>query len=134
MTAPPNRLASPNPPVPPGRDARRRRGTARFVTAAVFTLIIAIPTVPDLLFGLDRRSPFVQLVSMRPWILAVVLALLVLLLVVLVFERRVWPFVAGVLAVLLIGGGVVLPRVLPDPVRPAGGRFRVMAVNTYAGE
>jgi endonuclease/exonuclease/phosphatase (EEP) superfamily protein YafD len=134
MTAPPDRLAPASPPPSPPRRVRHSRGIARYLTAVVFTLVVAVPTVPDLLFGLDRRSPFVQLVSMRPWILCGVAALLVLLLVVMVFERRVLPFVAGVLAVLLVGGGMVLPRVLPDPAPQGGVPFRVMAFNTYEGE
>jgi endonuclease/exonuclease/phosphatase (EEP) superfamily protein YafD len=134
MTAPPDRLSPAAPPEPPARAARRRRGIARYLVAAVFTLVVAVPAVPDLLFGLDRRSPFVQLVSLRPWILCGVAALLVLLLVVMVFERRVLPFVAGVLAVLLAGGAVVLPRVLPDPVPTGGVPFKVLTFNTYEGE
>jgi endonuclease/exonuclease/phosphatase (EEP) superfamily protein YafD len=104
------------------------------VAAAVFTLAVAVLAVPDLLFGLDRRSPFAQLVSMRPLILCGVAALLVLLLVVMVFERRTLPFVAGVLAVLLLGAGMVLPRVLPDTDPLRGGPFRVLAFNTFEGE
>jgi endonuclease/exonuclease/phosphatase (EEP) superfamily protein YafD len=134
MTAPPDRLAPATPPAPHSQGARRRRGIARYLAAAVFTLVVAVPAVPDLLFGLDRRSPFAQLVSMRAWILGGVAALLVLLLVVMVFERRVLPFVAGVLAVLLIGTGMVLPRVLSDPVPGGGVPFRVLAFNTHDGE
>jgi endonuclease/exonuclease/phosphatase (EEP) superfamily protein YafD len=134
MTAPPDRLASANPPVPRARDVRRGRGTARYIAAAVFTVVVAVPTLPDLLFGLDRLSPFAQLVSLRPWILGGVFALLVLLLLVTVFERRVVPFVAGVLAVLLVGGGMVLPRVLPDGETVRGAPFRVLAFNTFGGE
>lgn len=134
MTAPPDRFTPASPPAPPPRGDRRRRGTFRYAAAVVFTLVVAVPTVPDLLFGLDRRSPFVQLVSTRPWILCGVAALLVMLLVVLIFERRVWPFLAGVLAVLLIGGGMVLPRALPDTDPVHGSPFRVLAFNTYEGE
>jgi endonuclease/exonuclease/phosphatase (EEP) superfamily protein YafD len=133
VTAPPYRLPPAAAP-PPARPARRRRGVARYVAAAVFTLAVAVAAVPDLLFGLDRRSPFVQLVSMRPWILLGVAALLLLLLFVMIFERRVLPFVAGVLAVLLVGGGMVLPRVLPDTDAPRGAPFRVLAFNTFEGE
>jgi endonuclease/exonuclease/phosphatase (EEP) superfamily protein YafD len=104
------------------------------VAAVVFTLVVAVPTLPDLLFGLDRRSPFVQLVSFRPWLLGGVTALVVLLLVVMVFERRVLPFVAGLLAVLLVGVGMTLPRVVPDPVPAGGTPLRVLAFNTYEGE
>lgn len=134
MTAPPDRFTPVYPPAPPPRGDRRRRGTFRYVAAVAFTLVVAVPTVPDLLFGLDRLSPFVQLVSIRPWILCGVAALLVMLLVVLIFERRVWPFIAGVLAVLLIGGGMVLPRALPDTEPVHGSPFRVLAFNTYEGE
>ncbi|MGH3584819.1 MAG: endonuclease/exonuclease/phosphatase family protein, partial [Pseudonocardia sp.] len=134
MTAPPDRLSPATSPTPPDRGSRRRRGIARYLTAVVFTLIVAVPAVPDLLFGLDRRSPFTQLVSFRPWILCGVAALLVLLLVVMVFERRVLPFVAGVLAVLLLGGAVVLPRIVPDPVPTGGTALRVLAFNTYEGD
>lgn len=101
--------------------------------ASLFTLVVAVFTLPDLLFGLDGRSPFVQLVSFRPWVLVAVVALLAVLMVILRFERRVWPFVAGVLAVLVIGGAMVLPRVIADPV-PTGGRLlTVLSFNTYEG-
>jgi endonuclease/exonuclease/phosphatase (EEP) superfamily protein YafD len=132
MTAPPDRLASANPPAPPPRGGRRG-GTARYVTAAVFTLVMAVVVLPDLLFGLDRGSPFAQVVSVRPWILGGVLALLVMLLVVMVFERRVFPFVAGTLAVLLLGAGMVLPRVVPDSDALRGSPFRVLAFNAFEG-
>ncbi len=134
MTAPPDRLSPAASPPPRPRSPRRRRSVARYLAAVVFTLVVAVPAVPDLLFGLDRRSPFVQLVSFRPWILCGVAALLVLLLVVMVFERRVLPFAAGVLAVLLVGAGMVLPRVLPDPVPAGGVPFKVLAFNTFEGE
>jgi endonuclease/exonuclease/phosphatase (EEP) superfamily protein YafD len=134
MTAPPDRLSPAASPAPLPRGHRRRRGVARYLVAVVFSLVVAVPAVPDLLFGLDRRSPFVQLVSFRPWILGGVAALLVLLLVVLVFERRVLPFVAGVLAVLLVGVGMLVPRVLPDPVPTGGAPLRVLAFNTFEGD
>ncbi|MHA6628313.1 endonuclease/exonuclease/phosphatase family protein [Pseudonocardia sichuanensis] len=134
MTAPPDRLSPAASPAPRPRGHRRRRGVARYLVAVVFSLAVAIPALPDLLFGLDRRSPFVQLVSFRPWILCGVAGLLVLLLVVLVFERRVLPFVAGVLAVLLVGAGMVLPRALPDAVPTGGAPLRVLAFNTFEGD
>lgn len=133
MTAPPDRLPSASPPVPAPPGARHRRGLFRHLTAAVFTLLLAVAALPDLLFGLDHRSPFVQLVSMRPWILGGVAALLVLLLVVMIFERRVLPFAAGALAVLLVGAGMVLPRAIPDTDSPRGAPFRVLTFNTFEG-
>jgi endonuclease/exonuclease/phosphatase (EEP) superfamily protein YafD len=133
MTAPPDRLAPASSPPHGAPPPTRRPWVLPYVAALLFTLVLAVFVLPDLLFGLDRQSPFAQLVSMRPWLLVGVAALLVMLVVVFVFERRMLPFVAGVLAVLLIGGGVVLPRLVPDPV-PAGGRpFTVLAFNTYEG-
>ena len=136
MTAPPGRLspASPPPSVPPpAPSGQRRRGVFRYVAALVFALVVAVFAVPDLLFGLDRRSPFAQLVSLRPWILVGVAVLMVLLLIVSVFERRVLPFAAGVLVVFVVGGSLVLPRIVPDPVPPGGRPFTVLAFNTYEG-
>jgi endonuclease/exonuclease/phosphatase (EEP) superfamily protein YafD len=133
MTAPPGRLHAAAPPSPPPAPRRRRR-TLRYVAATLFTLLAAVFALPDLLFGLDRRSPFVQLVSFRPWILVGGLALLALLLVVLLFERRVLPFVAGVVAVLLVGAAMVLPRAVADAA-PTGGRaLTVAAFNTFEGD
>jgi endonuclease/exonuclease/phosphatase (EEP) superfamily protein YafD len=134
MTAPPGWLARSASPTPSAPGHRRRRGIARYLAAAVFTLVVAIPVVPDLLFVLDRRSPFVQLVSMRPWILLGAVALLAMLLLVFVFERRALPFVIGVLVVVLAAAGLVLPRVLPDSLPTTGTPFRVLAFNTYEGE
>ena len=105
----------------------------RYVTAAMFTLVAAVFAAPDLLFGLDQRSPFAQLVAMRPWILVGVAALFVLLSVVFVFERRVLPFAAGMLVVFVLGGSVVLPRIVPDPVPAGGTPFTVLTFNTYLG-
>jgi endonuclease/exonuclease/phosphatase (EEP) superfamily protein YafD len=134
MTASPGRLqdaATPPPPSP--APPHRRRQILRYVAAVVFTALVAVFALPDLLFGLDQRSPFAQLVSLRPWVLVGVAALLVLLLVVMVFERRVLPFVAGVVVVLLVGGGILLPRVVPDAVPTAGTPFTVLAFNTFEG-
>jgi endonuclease/exonuclease/phosphatase (EEP) superfamily protein YafD len=133
MSAPPYRLASGAAPPPQPPEKRRRRWVARYLAAAVLTAIMAVFTLPDLLFGLDEYSPFAQLVAMRPWLVlgdAVVLAILVL---VSVFERRALPFAAGVLVVLMIAAGMVLPRVVPDPVPAGGTAFRVLAFNTFDG-
>jgi endonuclease/exonuclease/phosphatase (EEP) superfamily protein YafD len=107
---------------------------ARYVTATLFTLVVAVFAVPDLLFGLDQRSPFAQLVSMRPWILLAVAILGVLLLVMFFFERRVLPFVAGMLVVFVAGGSIVLPRIVPDPVPAGGTPLTVLTFNTFEGD
>src|SRR5690349_13131120 len=117
VSAPPDRVDT------AGEDRRAprpRRSPARFVWAALFTVAAAIGVLPDLLFGLDRRSPFVQIVSFRWQLLVAGLVLLVVLGVVTLKARRAWPFTAGLAAVLLIGAGMVAPRVLPDPVPTTG--------------
>jgi endonuclease/exonuclease/phosphatase (EEP) superfamily protein YafD len=115
------------------RPARPRRSPVRFVWAALFTAAAAIGVLPDLLFGLDRRSPFVQLVSFRWQLLVAGLAVLVLLGVITLKVRRAWPFAAGLAAVLLIGAGMVAPRVLPDPAPVGGTPFKVLSFNVYEG-
>ncbi len=129
VSAPPNRVdaADATQPPPP------RRSLVRFAWAGVFTLLAAIGVVPDLLFGLDRRSPFVQLVSFR-WQLLVAGAVVLLLMGVLTLRvRKAWPFTAGLAAVLLLGAGMVVPRAIPDP-EPTGGRpFTVLSFNVYEG-
>ncbi len=117
------------PPLP----RRRARQAFRYLVALLFTLAVAAIAVPDLLFGLDRRSPFAQLVSFRPSVLAGLLVLCALLAVMLRYDRRVWPFVAGALAVLLVGAGVTLPRVVADPLPTGGTPLKVLALNTFEG-
>lgn len=117
--------------APPPR--RRGNSAARFSWAAVFTLLAAIGVLPDLLFGLDRRSPFVQLVSFRWQLLLAGAALLVVLGLVTVRVHRAWPFAAGLALVLLIGAGAIAPRVIADPAPPGGTAFTVLAFNTYEG-
>jgi endonuclease/exonuclease/phosphatase (EEP) superfamily protein YafD len=134
MTAPPDRLAPASSPPPDLPSPKRRRWVLRYVSAALFTLALALFVLPDVLFGLDQQSPFAQLVSVRPWMLVGVGALLGMLLVVFFFERRVLPFVAGVLVVALIGGSLLLPRIVPDPVPAGGTPFTVLAFNTYEGQ
>jgi endonuclease/exonuclease/phosphatase (EEP) superfamily protein YafD len=133
MTTLPGRLTPAISPPSYAPAPQRRRWVLRYVLAALFTLVLAVFVLPDLLFGLDEVSPYAQLISMRPWLLAGVAALLVMLLVVFLFERRVLPFAAGVLVVLLIGASIVLPRIVPDPVPTGGTPFTVLAFNTYEG-
>jgi endonuclease/exonuclease/phosphatase (EEP) superfamily protein YafD len=111
----------------------RVRQALRYLVAVAFTLVAAVFTVPDLLGGLDRRSPFAQLVSFRPWVLVGLLLVTVLLAVMLRFDRRVWPFVAGALVVLLVGAGLTLPRAVAGPVPTAGTPLKVLAFNAYEG-
>lgn len=93
----------------------------------------AVGVLPDLLFGLDRHSPFVQLVSFRWQLLAAGAVLLVVLAVITLRVRRAWPFTAGLLVVLLIGAGMVAPRAIADPAPAGGTPFTVLSFNTYEG-
>jgi len=126
-------MSAPTTDPPPALPHRRARRVLRYLVAIAFTLVMAVCTLPDLIFGLDRRSPFAQLVSFRPLLLAGLLLLLVLLAVMLRFDRRVWPFVAGTLVVLLVGAGVTLPRAFAEPLPTAGTSLKVLSFNTYEG-
>ncbi len=101
--------------------------------AGLFTAAAAIGVLPDLLFGLDRRSPFVQLVSFRWQLLVAGAALLIVLGVLTLRVRRAWPFAAGLAAVLLIGAVMVVPRAIPDPEPTGGTPFTVLSFNVYEG-
>ena len=89
--------------------------------------------LPDLLFGLDHRSPWVQLVSFRWQLLLAGAVVLIVLGLVTLRVRRAWPFTAGLLVVLLIGAGMVAPRAIADPAPTAGTPFTVLSFNTYEG-
>lgn len=120
-------------PVSPPARPQRHRIVLRFVAAAIFSLLVAVFALPDLLFELDRRSPFAQLVSFRPWVLVGVLGLLVLVSLVAAFRRVLWPFAAGLVVVLLVGGVMVLPRAIADPLPTSGRPLTVLAFNTFEG-
>ncbi len=97
------------------------------------TLLAAAVLLPDRL-GLDQHSPFVQLVSFRPLLLAGGSVLVVFLAILVGFRRRAWPFAAGLAAVLLVGGALVLPRVLPGPVPTGGTTLTVLSLNVFEGQ
>jgi endonuclease/exonuclease/phosphatase (EEP) superfamily protein YafD len=132
VSAPPDRADT----ADAGDDQRPpppRRSPARFVLAALFTAAAAIGVLPDLLFALDRRSPFVQLVSFRWQFLLAGAVLLVVLGIVTLRARRAWPFAAGLAAVLLVGAAMVAPRAIADPEPTAGTPFTVLSFNVYEG-
>jgi endonuclease/exonuclease/phosphatase (EEP) superfamily protein YafD len=104
------------------------RPTRRYVAAAVFTLVAAVTLLPDLV-DLDRYSPFAQLVAFRPWLLLAGTALLPALLP----FRRTRPFGMGLLAVLLAGAGLVLPRGIAGPAPTSGAPLGVLAFNASVG-
>jgi endonuclease/exonuclease/phosphatase (EEP) superfamily protein YafD len=106
----------------------------RHLASAVFTAVTAVVILPDLLFELDRRTPFAQLVAFRPVLLLGAGALLVLLLLVAVFTRRALPFAAGLAAVLAVGAVLVGPRVVPDPLPTEGTPLTVLTFNALNGQ
>jgi endonuclease/exonuclease/phosphatase (EEP) superfamily protein YafD len=134
MTAPPGQLHPIDPPQPPPR--RPVRVAVRYLGALLFTAIAAAVAVPDLI-GLDRRGTFARLVAFRPWLLLGGLMVLLVLLVAVATWRRaraaLLPYAVGALAVLVAGGAMVLPRVVPDPVPTTGAPLTVLAFNTYEG-
>jgi endonuclease/exonuclease/phosphatase (EEP) superfamily protein YafD len=93
----------------------------------------AVLTLPDLV-GLDRFTPFVQLVAFRPFLLV---GLAVLVPVLLVLARRVRGTViaaGGVVAVLLVAAVLVAPRAVATTPVPAGGRtLTVLEFNAFEG-
>ncbi|MCO1654549.1 endonuclease/exonuclease/phosphatase family protein [Pseudonocardia humida] len=138
MTAPPGQL---RPAAPRHRRPRPRRrlrpgAVLAHVAALLCTLAFAGVALPDLL-GLDRRTPFVQLLAFRPWTLVGGLGAALVLAMVWRFVRPVRPFVApllaGVVAVVLVGAAMVLPRVVPDPLPTTGTPLTVLAFNTFEG-
>ena len=107
----------------------------RLVLAVLVVVAAAVGLLPDLL-GLDHRSPFAQLVSFRPAMLAGLLVLAVAASVAAVVRRRGWMLAGGLLAVAAIAGTMVLPRALATAPEPqAGARtLTVLAFNTYEGD
>jgi endonuclease/exonuclease/phosphatase (EEP) superfamily protein YafD len=118
---------APTVPIPP--PPQRRRRTGRYVLAALGTVIVAVGALPDLV-GLDHHSPFSQIVAFRPWIL---LGIAVLVLVT-AWPRRTRPLAAGLLAVLVVGATMVLPRAIADPLPAGGGKqLTVLSFNAKVG-
>jgi endonuclease/exonuclease/phosphatase (EEP) superfamily protein YafD len=141
MTAPPGQLRPVTPPPPdgPGPGRTRRRWLGYLVGSAaalVLTVAGAVALLPDLL-GLDIRTPFTQLIAFRQWELAAGLGVLLVLLVLVRFARRARPFLVplsvGASAVLLVGGALVLPRVVADPEPTTGTPLTVLSFNVYEG-
>ena len=125
MSAPPDEL--------PGRTRPPVR-RARLVLAVLTVLGAALALLPDLL-GLDDRSPFAQIVSFRPAMLAGLLVLAVAATVAAVVRRRGWTLAGGLLAIVAVGGAMVLPRAVATEVEPAGSRtLTVLTFNTYEGD
>jgi endonuclease/exonuclease/phosphatase (EEP) superfamily protein YafD len=129
MSAPPDELPA---------TSRPRVRPWRLALSVVVVAAAAVGLLPDLL-GLDRRSPFTQLVSFRPALLGGLLVLAVAATVAAGARRRGWTLAAGLLAVAAVGGAMVAPRALPaldvpEPDASAGRGLTVLAFNTYEGD
>jgi endonuclease/exonuclease/phosphatase (EEP) superfamily protein YafD len=106
----------------------------RLVLAVLVVVAAAVGLLPDLL-GLDDRSPFAQLVSFRPALLAGLLVLAVGASVAAVVRRQGWTLAGGLLAVAAIAATMVLPRALATtPDLQADRALTVLAFNTYEGD
>ncbi len=129
MSAPPDELPGPT-----------RRGVRPWRLA--FSLLVvaaaAVGLLPDLL-GLDHRTPFAQLVAFRPVLLGGLAVLAVAAVVAAGVRRRGWALAAGLLALTLVGGALVLPRALPaldvpEPDAPPARTLTVLAFNALDGQ
>lgn len=113
-------------------DVRRLR---RSIASGAVALVAALVTLPDLLFELDRFSPFVQLVSFRPQVV-VVLALAMALAAIRAARGRHGWRLAGALAVIVVAGSwMALPRTVagPGPAPSSGRQLTVATFNTFEG-
>jgi endonuclease/exonuclease/phosphatase (EEP) superfamily protein YafD len=118
----------------PDERTRGARSALRYLAAAAVTVVAAVVVLPDLVFELDRRTPFAQLVAFRPVVLTAAGTVLVLLVVVTVFTRRALPFAVGLAAVLAVGAVMVGPRVVPDPAPTEGTPVTVLTFNALDGQ
>lgn len=124
------------PVVPPPPAPRRpRRGLAgRIVGAVAFALMVSVFLLPDLWFGLDRWSPFTQLIAFRPVLVVGVAVVVVVLGLVTLGMRRAWPFPVAMLVVLGLGVSMLVPRMLADPLPTGGEALKVLSFNVYTGD
>ena len=97
------------------RWVRRRPLLAGLGLAAV-----AVMTLPDLLFGLDRVTPFTQLVAVRPHVLAAVTVLAALTAAVAMSRRGGWPVAVVLVVIAVLGGAMVAPGTVGGPAPVTG--------------
>ena len=131
-------MSAPSPPdedTRPSRPVRRRRGgPLRWLAALLLMAMAAIVVIPDVLFGMDRYAPFVQLIAFRPMALAALVVVVFLFALLTVFRRRVWPITAGLAIVAVVGASLVLPREFADPPTATGPPLTVLSLNVYEGQ
>src|ERR1700754_334896 len=116
MSAPPDvdlRHLAPPPLSPPAVSSRRRGLLARVAVAALVVAVAAL-TLPDLVH-LDHVTPFAQVVSFRPFVLAGVAALVLLAAGLSWRYRLLAPAAVALLAVLALGMVMIVPRAQVSP-------------------
>ncbi|WP_433505301.1 endonuclease/exonuclease/phosphatase family protein [Pseudonocardia halophobica] len=132
--------SGPPPPRTPepgygGGGRRPRRGLGGRVVGAVLLAVAAsVFTVPDLWSGLDRWSPFTQVVAFRAILLVVVTVVALALALVTLGMRRMWPFPLAMLAVVAVTASTMVPRMSADPVPTGGTPVKVLSFNVYTGD
>ena len=122
-------------PADDGELAPPRAGIrGRHLWAAALSVCAAVSLFPDIVFEIDRFTPFAQLVSLRPFTTAGLGLLAVAFAVAAVRYRWCRPFAAGLLVVAVAGAATVLPRAIPAPAPAPGSRsLTVMAFNAFNG-
>ncbi|WP_181781540.1 endonuclease/exonuclease/phosphatase family protein [Pseudonocardia pini] len=138
MSAPPEHSAPTEriPVVSPqrSRGARRSGLVGRIVGALALGVVASVFLVPDLWFGLDRWSPFVQLIAFRPLLVAGTAVVVVVLGLVTLGMRRAWPFPVAMLVVLGLGVAMLAPRLVADPLPSGGQTLKVLSFNVFTGD
>ncbi|MCW0213583.1 MAG: endonuclease/exonuclease/phosphatase family protein [Pseudonocardia sp.] len=124
--------AAPHRPSPARPPARRRPGVGRFVFALVLAVAAALAVLPDLV-RLDRSSPFAQLVSFRPALLAALAVVIVVLALITLQLRWAWPIPAALAVVLVAGVVMVVPRTIAEPVPTTGTPLKILSFNVFEG-
>lgn len=122
------------PPRPAGPPPHRSGLAGRVVGAVAVALVASVFLVPDLWFGLDRWSPFTQLIAFRPILVAGMVVVVLALGLVTLGMRRAWPFPVALLLVLGVGAATLAPRMIADPLPTTGESLKVLSFNVYTGD
>ncbi len=97
-----------------------------------FVVGVGLLTLPDLL-RIDRVTPFVQVVSFRPYVLIGVGALVLILAGLSWRTRRLILPAVALLVELVVGVAMIVPRTQAEPPLSGGRPLTVLAVNTLDG-
>lgn len=95
-------------------------------------MFAAVLIVPDVL-RLDRITPFSQLVAFRPVLASAAAAVAVVLGLLAISFRPLWPFAAVLAAVAAVAAVLVVPRTIGRPAPAQGRQYTVLAFNAYVG-